>query len=219
MKFLSHTLSPNTPSYGTLINKLKVSKVKGIEKGDSSNVFTFTMENHLGTHVDAPNHFFEHGKRIVDYPPEYWFFESPQVLRLDLKPDETLINGQWVDKIRDDADILLFQSGWYSLRDKDVYSTNNPGIHPEAASCLRHGFPNLKAIGIDWVSISPYQKRDLGRESHRIFLDPNSANSPILIIEDMDLSCDLSTLSKMVVLPIRVDKLDSAPCIVVGIFQ
>ena len=72
--------------------------------------------------------------------------------------------------------------------------------------------------GIDWISISPYQDRELGREAHRVFLDQKGRNNPVLLIEDMDLSCDLTKLRELWVLPLRVEKIDSAPCTVIGGF-
>ena len=78
-----------------------------------------------------------------------------------------------------------------------MYSCDNPGIHPEVGIYLR----------------------ELGREAHRAFLGQGGKNDPILIIEDMDLSCDLTKLRELWVLPLRVEKIDSAPCTVIGGFD
>jgi len=76
----------------------------------------------------------------------------------------------------------------------------------------------LKEVGIDWISISSYQNRLVGRNAHRAFLDPKGRNSPIAIIEDMDLSGNLSKLKQLFVFPLRLKSLDSAPCTAIGGF-
>ena len=215
-RYLSHILASPFPTYGGQ-GSVIIESVKAIQSGDSANVFRMTMENHWGTHVDAPNHFFDDGKKIIDYPPEFWVFKSPHTIQVDLRPSEVLEYGDWLNTITHDTDILLFQSGWCHRRAEREYSVGNPGIHPEVGMYLREHFPGIRAIGFDWISISPYQDRELGREAHRTFLDQRGRNNPILLIEDMDLSGDLKKLKEVWVLPLRVEKIDSAPCTVIGV--
>jgi len=73
--------------------------------------------------------------------------------------------------------------------------------------------------GIDWISISPYQDRELGREAHRVFLDQKGRNNPVLLIEDIDLSGNFKKLKEVWVSPLRVERVDSAPCTVIGDFS
>ena len=93
-----------------------IEPVKSLQSGDSANVFRMTMENHWGTHVDAPYHFFDDGKKIADYLPEFWIFKSPMTIKVDLKPSEVLSSGDWLNAITPGTDILLFQSGWGNRR-------------------------------------------------------------------------------------------------------
>jgi len=125
----------------------------------------------------------------------------------------------WLNTITPDTDILLFNSGWGKYRNNKIYSCDNPGIHPEVGIYLREHFPRIRAIGIDWISISPYQDRELGREAHRAFLDQEGKNNSVLLIEDMDLSGDLKGLTEVWVSPLRVERVDSAPCTVIGGFS
>ncbi len=216
-RYLSHVLSEEIPVFGGR-DSVDISRVRSISTGDSVNIDQFSMKSHCGTHIDAPNHFFERGKRIADYPSELWFFKSPHVLQMNLKPSETLLCDEWIENIHKNSDILLFQSGWTRFRREEIYGFQNPGVHRDVGLYLRKKYPNLKAIGIDWISISPYQNRPLGREAHRAFLDPEGKNNPILIIEDMDLSCNLTNLKEVFVFPLRIETLDSAPCTAIGGF-
>lgn len=217
-QYLSYEIKENIPVYGkrAMVN---MSPVKSIRDGDTANVYEFTMQNHWGTHVDAPRHFFDKGKGICDFSADYWIFDNPQVIEVKLSPGDILTKTGWQNNINPETDILLFKSGWSSLRNEEKYFNNNPGIDPSVGIFIRENYPNIKAIGIDWISISAYQKRDLGREAHRSFLSPGGKNSPVLLVEDMDLSVDIDVLSSIIVMPIRIDIFDSAPCTVIGRFD
>lgn len=216
--YLSYLLENEIPVYGGR-GSSNIRSVKSIHSGDSANVFSFTMENHWGTHIDTPNHFFENGLTINDYPADFWFFKNPIVIRINLKPGEMLRCTAWTDKIQSNTDIILFRSEWFNLRKTDKYSIDNPGTHPEVGFFLREKYPSVRAVGIDWVSISSLKNREMGRKAHHAFLDPDSVNNPVLIIEDMDLSHDLRRLREVWVAPLRIEGIDSAPCTVMGVIE
>lgn len=216
--FLSHIYAKDQPAYGGKV-ELEIKDIKSLSRGDSSNVYEITLQNHWGTHIDTPNHFFENGKRIIDYPADFWFFKNPQAIEVSLKEKELLTLNADLNGISKATELLLFKAGWSEKRGEGSYCMGNPGIHPEVALYLRKNFPNLRAIGIDWISVSSNADRELGRESHKAFLNPYRSNNPVLIIEDMDLSCNLQGLKAVWVLPLRIEGIDSAPCTVVGIFE
>lgn len=215
MTFLSHTLTSVLPIYGRE-GRLELEKESSLEKGDSSDSYWVGLNNHWGTHVDCPAHFFKGGKRVSDYEASFWFFHHPQVLPLVLEAGE-LVSVKHLDgKVSKETDLLLLQSGWWKKRAEAHYSTHNPGIHPDVGLWLRKNFKALRAVGFDWISISSYQQREIGRAAHRSFLDPKGEHSPVLIFEDMDLSSDLSALKEVWAAPLRVEGMDSAPCTMVG---
>ncbi|MEI6153722.1 MAG: cyclase family protein [Deltaproteobacteria bacterium] len=216
--FLSHIIKDKMQIFGGKAT-VDISCVKSIIAGDSSNVFNFTMENHWGTHVDSPRHFFDNGPKITDYPPTFWIFQRPTVLDVKLRPAELLNDIDMLKTVPINTDLLLFRSGWSSCRDQDIYGKENPGIHPDVGLFIRRHFPKIKAIGIDWVSVSSFQNRELGRETHRILLDPQGEGQPVLIIEDMDLTKDLSLLFQVWAIPLRIAEVDSTPCTVIGVLN
>jgi arylformamidase len=218
VKYLSYPLQNTMPGYGGMVS-LGLSSIKSISKGDTANVSKIAIESHWGTHIDLPAHFFNTGHTIIDYPPEFWFFKRPQVIKVSLRPSEILHCSSLPKDIDPHADILLFQSGWHSLRAHEDYRVNNPGIHPDVGLYLREKCKELKAVGIDWISLSAFRDRELGRQSHRVFLDPKGANQPVLIVEDMDLSCDLTGVEVVFVFPLRVEGFDSAPCTAIARFR
>lgn len=217
-KYLSYPVEEGMPVYGSKA-KIGLEQIKSIKKHDSSNVYRFKMENHWGTHVDAPKHFFENGKAINEYTPDYFVFNNPLVIDIELSPGDALKKEKWVEKVKPSTDIILFHSGWSFFRKNVKYVKDNPGIDPEVGLYLRKNYPKLKAIGIDWISVSPIKNRELGRQSHKAFLDPKGKNNPILLVEDMNLPENLSGLKFLIILPLRVTGVDSAPCTILGAFD
>ena len=217
-EYLSYPLGEKVPVYGKLV-KTKLRVIKSIKDGDSSNVYEITIGNHWGTHIDGPAHFFDNCKGIAEFDAQTWFFNSPQAVHVTLDPSEILRPGKWVSSIDRSTDILLIKSGWSRFRDKKKYYMQNPGIHPEVGLYLREKCPRLKAVGIDWVSVSSYQNRELGRQSHKVFLGPRGRSQPLLLIEDMDLSVYLGNLRKVSAFPMLIEGIDSAPCTVIGVFK
>lgn len=217
-RYLSYVLGNNVPIYGSNL-LLSVEKKRSIDEGDSTNISQANIGSHLGTHVDAPNHFFNLGKKIFEYPASTWIFRFPQVIDVSLDPCQILGCDEYINRIKDCSDIVLFRSGWSNKRKEKKYVDANPGISKRVALYFRKNFPCIRAIGIDWVSISSYQKRHLGREAHRAFLNPKGFNKPILIVEDMDLSGDISKLKEIYIFPLMIDDFDSAPCTVIGCFN
>jgi kynurenine formamidase len=168
--------------------------------------------------VDCPAHFFLKGKRVSDFSCDFWFFKNPQVIKIDVEPGQIIEARNLQEEIFLQTDLLLFKSGWGKFRGQDIYSFQNPGLHPELGHLLRNKYPNIRCIGMDWVSVSSYQHRELGREAHRAFLNDSTTSQPVMIIEDMDLSKNLDNLSEVLVAPLLVETIDSAPCTVFGFF-
>lgn len=217
--YMSHVVAMQMPVYGMPNQSLEITEHKSILKEDSCNEFNFKINNHWGTHVDCPAHFFKNGKKIVDYDSDFWIFKKPQIVDVDLVAGQILGLSEISHRVNMTADILLFRSGWYSHRNGSMYCTTNPGISPEIGFWLRKERPNVRAIGIDWISISSYVNRDLGRQAHRAFLDPDGTNEPVVLVEDMDLSGECENLDCIIIAPWRVERLDSSPCTIIGLFN
>ena len=216
--YLSHPITESMPVYGGNAD-LNLVSVKNVVQGDSCNTWHFCLENHWGTHVDCPAHFFVEGQKVADYPSDFWLFSKPQVIRIETKQSQVITRGSFSCDLDSQTDLILFQSGWWKFRGKKIYTMSNPGLHPSLALWLRKDFPAVRAIGMDWVSISSVENRDIGRDAHRAFLNPDGEGHPILIIEDMNLAANLHDLKEVWVAPLLVEGVDSAPCTVIGIFD
>ena len=49
---------------------MNLERVQKIDQGDNANVSTLKMSAHMGTHVDAPDHFLNNGKTVEKLSPE-----------------------------------------------------------------------------------------------------------------------------------------------------
>jgi len=211
---MSHPLSADTPVYAGG-EGISIESEKNICCGDSCNTTKLTLSNHLGSHVDAPRHFIEEGKTTDSYEPSDWVFENPLVVHVEIS-DSEIINHNHIDKACakvDDADFVLVRTGFEKYRGQKRYWENQPGYAPELADYLKNRFQSFTAIGMDTISISSCQHRDMGRETHRAFLGNGTR-----IFEDLSLAVlDKSMLVfKIVALPLRFENSDGAPCSMIG---
>jgi len=214
--WLSHTLNETTPAYGGG-RGLEITPDKQISQGDSCNTVQLTMPNHIGTHVDAPNHFVDQGKTVDQYTPQQWIFSKPLLIDvptvgttiIDIDAIEHALGDTFVE----DADLVLIRTGMEEYRRDARYWSQYPGFSPDLCRWLKQMFPSFSAIGIDTISISSTAYRDIGREAHQAFLGDG-----IRIIEDMALpQCiDATSLAKVIVMPMRCDGGDGAPVTVMG---
>ncbi len=101
---------------------LKLRRASSIEKGEISNTFYFEVNNHAGSHIDAPNHFYQNGKRIADFDISSFVFQKPLVIDVP-KQDSELITS--VDLVPfcsriSNCDLLLLRTGFSHYRDSGM---------------------------------------------------------------------------------------------------
>ncbi|MEM3032415.1 MAG: cyclase family protein, partial [Nitrososphaerota archaeon] len=210
--YLSHVLSQRTPSYGGGPG-LTIQPYRQLARGDSNNSYILTLFNHLGTHVDAPNHFIPNGRTISSLSPEELFFHSPILVETPKDAGE-LLRKEDLEVYQDilgEADILLLRTGFQRYRDvePDLFMNRGPCLTAGAARYLK-SFPSLRAVGVDMISISSPLHREEGRSAHRELLSGRG----FLIVEDMDLMGKPTHLKRVLVAPLMVEGCDSSPCLV-----
>ncbi len=217
--YLSHLLTPETPSYGGR-KPLKIESISRIAHGDSSNSSQWTLSSHLGTHLETSRHFFEDGQTVDELAPQSFHFIDPLLVECPMRDSELITVEHLKPLLRDSGspiDLLLVKTSFEKRRGEKEYWEQNPGFHPEVGTWLRKEFSALRAVGIDTLSISSWQNREMGREAHRSFLDPQGPGEPLMIIEDISL-CPIGhrSLVEVWALPTRVLQTEGAPCTIIG---
>lgn len=204
MQFLSYPLDEQTPAYG---DGAKFSKVvdKCIEHGSSCNQFTYTVSNHVGTHLDCPFHFDLNGKKVTDFEADFWICHKVSLVLP--AANEVLIDlEKYAHQIDKDVEIILIKTGFCHKRGDPSYWQSNPGITASSADFLRKNFSKLKFVGFDFISLTSFLHKDEGKKSHQAFL--KNSEKPILIVEDMDLRNLKVAPSKVLISPLRISGAD-----------
>jgi kynurenine formamidase len=204
--FLSHILDEKTPCYGGAPGP-SFSSVKQMKKGDSCNMMRWSMSNHVGTHVDVPRHFLKSGTTADRFPAGQWLFDKVALVKLSRVKPGQIITPADMGNLPRGAQIVLIRTGFERLRTREVYWKNAPGLHPDLAGWLKKKCPNIRAVGMDIISVSSLNNRELGREAHREFLKRG-----IVLVEDMKLSGLMKAPFRVLVSPLRVKNSDAAPC-------
>ena len=216
---LSHPLSAFTVSYGGSMD-VAVEPLRSIPDGDTANTTKLTTSTHAGTHVDVPKHFFQEGGDLLSFPPAFWLFRCVFMIEHHVQGDGSVLGLDVLEEklltVPPESDMILIRTEWERHRtdrleaDPQRYARAGPGLAGEVGEWLR-AHTAVRAVGFDFISLSSFMHRDIGRVAHRSFLEPAA---PIVIVEDMRLS-ELDSAPKWVlVAPLLIPGGDGAPATV-----
>lgn len=170
-----------------------------------SNVTKVESGNHLGTHIDAPRHFFDDGAGVDVFPPEQ--LVGPAVL-LDVTGanDDTISAEDLEVALREvpkenAARILLKTKNTERGLLGQPFTEDYVALSGEAAEWLADR--GTKVVGIDYLSI---QKRGPDRTPHEALL-----KADVAIIEGLYLRDVPAGEYELIALPLRITDGDGAP--------
>ena len=181
--------------------KIKLEKISQIKEGDTSNLTHISTSVHVGTHIDAPNHFLEDGDTVEDIP-----------LDLMVGPAEVIEFTTGQDISADD----LREAGIPGKCQRLLFKTRNSRFWAEGLREFQEDFIALDAgaaaylvecgvevVGIDSLSVAPYEDLE---PTHNILLEAG-----ILIIEGLNLSGIAPGTYRLLCLPLKIGGSDGAP--------
>ena len=157
----------------------------------------------------------------MELPIEYFCFDHVAAIDVPKSKGEGVTQDDlkaWEPEIRS-ADLLLIKTGFCLQRDTQprVYESEGPYLTPEACQYLVETFPDLRAIGLDFLSVgSPANQ--LSKRAHQILFGCHNGKF-LPAIEDMDLRPLFSSgkpLKWVVVAPLRLSGIDSSQVTVIG---
>ncbi len=212
--YLSHYLNNETPGFGGEKN-FKIEAVSRISAGKSSNSSRLDLFCHTGTHMDLPFHFDEQGKKLDDFPASHWHFKNVCLLELPAQEDQIIDLEEYAARIPGNCDLLLIKTDFEQFRHDERYSKHNPGLSPASGKFLKKNRTLVRCIGFDFISLTAFQFRELGRAAHREFLNSENVEA-ICIIEDMKLSNWHLGIKEVIVAPLLVAEADGTPVTVVA---
>jgi len=184
---LSRTLYP-----GKEDRRLEIRR--GIIPSDDTIMHEVDTMSHLGTHVEAPSHFYEDGKDVVDVPLESFLGRA---VILDIH-DPVMTTA-----VLDKADGGRTKPGDMILI-RNRLSPEKTFLGVEAARWL--AAKKIKLLGFD-LSLTTGQDKAITREVHDILMGPG-----VVLLEQLD---NLDKISKsecfLFAAPLKIKGLDSSP--------
>ena len=184
-------------------------------KDDGYNLELLFLSSHTGTHLDAPYHFIENGKKIHEISPNRLIRDAvliksrkksgQAITKTDIlkfeKMHEKIPNGSTV----------IFWTGWQKMLHDDSYFIKNPGLSTTAAKYLVSKITNL--VGIDSPSIDFQASKQFS--VHHIF-----SKNDILILENLaNLEKIKSWKFQLVVLPLKLKNATGSPVRAVAVLE
>lgn len=211
-ELLSYHLEDRSPVHPSLEDvSITINTTVG---NDGYETHTIRTSNHAGTHIDAPAHFIEGGRRISEYSIDDLIFNEVSIIEVDAGPGVP-IGKDDIDVV--DCELLIIKTGFGSRRGEDVYLRDNPWIDPELIDHIRRNFKGIRAIGIDCISISTSSRPSEGRMAHlNAFMERREYGDPLLLIEDMKLDSVREVTGRVFAVPWMLGSVDSAPCTVIA---
>jgi arylformamidase len=176
-------------------------RTSNLEAGDEANVTFLRMSAHTGTHLDAPNHFLSNGITIDEINPEVLIGPAQVVAIPDncSRITSRIISGL---SLITGVERILFKTINSSFWEKNAgFQKDFTAITADGAQSLVE--KNLKIIGVDYLSISPY---DDTATPHQIFL-----RAGVIILEGINLAHVPEGIYELICLPLKIKGADGAP--------
>jgi arylformamidase len=180
-----------------------IEAIKRIAKGDTSNLSTFHLSAHAGTHVDAPRHFID-GAPGADALPLELLVGRARVVevtsRKGIGPEE-LAQTNLSEDIR-----LLIKTHNSRLWGSPTFHADYVGITEAGARYLVER--GVKVVGVDYLSVEQFKQP--GAPAHHVLLGGGT-----IVIEGLNLRDVEPGTYELFCLPLRVVDADGAPARVV----
>ncbi|HNB70788.1 MAG TPA: cyclase family protein [Acidobacteriota bacterium] len=170
--------------------------------GDPANVSYCGMGTHTGTHIDAPFHFVDSGRKVGEIPLNLLIGRTRIVEITAPRIDEEVLSE--VDL--DDHVRVIFKTRNSYLWSRNTFVQEYVHVTPGAARKLVEN--GIKLVGIDYLSIEKF-----GSTSFPTHLELLS--NGVVIIEGLNLSEVDAGEYELICLPMKLQDSDGAPARVI----
>ena len=204
---LSHDLEEQMPVWPTL-SRYYHTLWFSIHYGDDATAYQLVMNEHTGTHVDAPGHYMPPGhpehKWVNEVPAETWMGRAVVIGCRELEPGTTAT----AEKVRGweaangpvrRGDMVIFDFGWaakWATRPDDTEFVKDwPGLGLDCVGLLLER--GVKAVCVDTLSPDVYGTP--GDPVHRALLGHG-----VVIVENLTNLDALPPVCYLVALPLKI---------------
>lgn len=182
--------------------QVEMKQVEKISAGDEVNLTKFAMSAHTGTHIDAPFHFIDGGKKVDDLKLED-LCGPVQVIHVPSNVDAinaAIIQNAGIEPL---TERVLFKTRNSALWSNPAgeFTKDYVGITSDAAVLLAE--MNLKLVGVDYLSVAAGEHL---RKTHETLL-----GAEIILLEGLDLNEASAGRYMLYCLPLNLVGADGAP--------
>ena len=178
-----------------------ISKKRSINNGDSCNVTQLDMGSHTGTHIDAPYHFEEEGKRVdmlsldtLIGPARLFHISNSNEI------DHKIVKGLNMNGIKRVLFKTSNSSNWKTTT--NAFNKNYVSVTADATKYLVDA--GVELVGIDYLSIEKFGNK--AHEAHHILL-----RNGVIVVEGLNL-CDVPPGNyELIALPLKIKNGDGSP--------
>ncbi|MFQ5852144.1 MAG: cyclase family protein [Candidatus Binatia bacterium] len=202
---LSHSFYEGMP-YSKLLGPPKIEPVHTLDN-HLFQITRYTFLTHLGTHMDAPNHFIRGGKSIDQVSPEQTA-GTAVVLNVPKAPCSAIT----VDDLEKSepkvqrGDIVFLRTGWGAKYEREDYH-DHPYLPGETAKWLVER--GAKIVGVDFVTVDLPPK--LRKEGFTCPAHTTLLSNDVPIIENLYLEEVVGKKLEVLCFPIKIRGSDGAP--------
>lgn len=181
----------------------EIVQIQGLSKGGACNVQQLKLTTHNGTHVDAPFHMLQNGKKMDELPLDNFVGEAQVIEIADPIKIEAAEIARYYQK---DVTRVLFKTKNSGRWSEKKFFTDYVYLTPEGADFLVK--QKVKLVGIDYLSIDEY-----GNKLH--LPHKKLLSQDIVILEGLNLSQIEPGKYDMICLPLKLLAADGAPARVI----
>lgn len=169
-----------------------------IGNGDGCNTSRIAISTHLGTHVDAPWHFEDNGRKLHEVDTAVFFGEAVliEVAGVDLIHAEDLGRASLPRRV-----LIRTRNSDYAA--DAPFQKDFVALAEDAAQRLAD--EDVRLVGVDYLSLAPFKQK--GHGTHHILL-----RNEILVVEGLRLKGLPPGPCSFTMLPLALFGADGAPC-------
>lgn len=180
---------------------IELKKVSQIKDGELANVTHISACVHIGTHVDAPDHFLGDGQTVENLPLDL-LVGAAAVVELPVDGHISAVDLQKAS-IPEGTKRLLIKTANSQFWAEGVKEFKEDFIALDADAAAYLVDQGVEVVGVDYLSVAPFTNP---APTHRILLEAG-----VLIIEGLDLSGIKAGVYTLLCLPLKISGSDGAP--------
>ncbi len=183
------------------------------ESSISENGFATTrvsFNNHTGTHIDYPSHFFADGLTSSNFNIQEMYDLETLILDFSSDTEKTRISADDISMKIENRRLNHFRAVIFKTKSCEInisnstYTDDYTALDIEAAKLVIERFPNIGFVGIDYLSIDLPLCDDLS--VHKMFLKSDICILTGLKLDEIEFeSCQIS------ISPLRMENANGAP--------